>query len=106
MVEEKKQMDVGNSGIEERRNGIRLKLQGMLCKAQVSLYTVFSFTRYYLSRSRYSPLFNSLKKAPAGPAFGSSAPRWLEKPAALSSKSDSTCDLQLQVSTLQISILD
>ena len=52
--------------------------------------------RYYLSNSRYSPLTNTQLKTLAGPAFGSTAPRWPVK-TTVESVNDKTYDLQPQV---------
>ena len=76
--------------------------KGRCCKVCVIqlFYTVingcFPCPRYYLSRSRYSPLTHSQKKVPIGPAFGSSAPRWPVRNT-VSSVANSTCDIQPQV---------
>ena len=84
---------------KKRGNGIKVKLQGLLtqfCKAHLQSGT---FNRYYLRKARYSPLSNALKKLPA---FGSTAPRWLEKPAKTTTESmiGNNCDLQPHVQVL------
>ena len=53
----------------------------MVGKCRTSITFVFPVLRYYLSKARYSPLTSGLKKLPpSGVAFGSSAPRWPQRP--------------------------
>lgn len=61
---------------------------------------VFPVLRYYLSKARYSPLTSGLKKLPpSGVAFGSSAPRWPQRPHRVPAEATGTA-LQPQVQQL------
>lgn len=60
----------------------------------------FPVLRYYLSKARYSPLTSGLKKLPpSSVAFGSSAPRWPQRPHRISVEATSTA-LEPQVQQL------
>jgi hypothetical protein len=61
-------------------------------------WTKTDAAKYYLSKARYSPLTNELKK---GPAFGSTAPRWPTRTTVESTASSSSA-AQLQVSSRQV----
>ena len=85
----------------------RQMLQGILKLVWgcTGAYTVLCACRYYLSKARYSPLSSGPKKvppAPTGMGFGSSAPRWRNKPSRFAKSPANNSGLQLTSSGLQL----